>query len=458
VSFRQRRYFFMALVLLWHVGIAPFAVASVKQNAGVLYPVVKRDTLLNGLQLLTIEKAGAGSVTLRVRVNSGALFDLAGKGGLAEVTSAMLLRGGGSYNAGSLKSTIEGLGLSLQIAAAWDAIDVELSGSADSAEIMFDLLGAMLITPTFDAKELDALKAEQLAALTNDKSDSIALNRKARELVFGSHPFGRPIKSTSESLQQIAKADVVYFHKKFFLANNAVLMASGDITAEQVTKYSRAKLGAWKKGDRVSPAFRPPDNATSRRIVVLDRPEGTEAQAIIAQIGASRRSQDYFAALAMHEILKARLAAQSKAKVTVEFIPQIIASPYLMRVVAQPSEMVSALNEVLATMTRMQESMPTVEQLEAAKAAITARFTEQLKSNPGEMLLDIELYGLGRDYLVTYIERVNAITPADVQGAAKAHLQPQTSVIVVAGPAKSYETELKKIGGVSSTSEAAILK
>src|SRR5262249_41315934 len=156
--------------------------------------------------------------------------------------------------------------------------------------------------------------------------------------------------------------------------------------------------------------------------------------------------------------LKTKYATPQKMQVTVRFHPQIVDSPYWIQVVAPVNDMMNAINDVISTITQMQESLPSMEQLEMAKAAITGRFTKQLKANPAEALFDIELYGLGRDYLVNYIDRVNAITAADVQRAAKTYLKPQTNTIVVVGPAKSYETELKKIGSVIVSSESAILK
>jgi zinc protease len=82
---------------------------------------------------------------------------------------------------------------------------------------------------------------------------------------------------------------------------------------------------------------------------------------------------------------------------------------------------------------------------------LVARYAEHLKSNPADVLFDVELYGLGRDYLITYADRVNLITPAEVQKAAQKYLKPQTVAIVIAGNAKAMEGDLKKLGNVTIT-------
>ena len=51
--------------------------------------------------------------------------------------------------------------------------------------------------------------------------------------------------------------------------------------------------------------------------------------------------------------------------------------------------------------------------VEAAKSRLIAAMAERLRNNVAlaDLLLDIESYGLGRDYLLHYADRVNAVTP-----------------------------------------------
>lgn len=422
------------------------------QSSSLTYPIVKRDSLLNGLQFITLEKPGTGTVSLRVRVGSGSLFDLTGKGGLAYITAGMLLRGGGGLNAKTIEDTIEQSGLTVRINVTWDATDIEISGPVDATETMFDLVGRLVISPTFEQKELDGLIAQRAEALKSETANETeALRKKASEAVFGAHPFGRPAHGSLESLKQIGKQDLLYFHRKFYLANNALLIVSGDITAETVTKLSRSKLGAWKKGDKVAPMFRPPEAHTARRIVVFDKPESTSSQAIIGQVGVSRRAPDYFAASVLSEILRAGLSKQQADTFALDFEPRMIEGLLLVRVKPTNGNLIAAIEQAQNLLTALQTNPPTTEQVEAAKSLLIAKFAEQLKSNPAEVLFDVELYNLGRDYLITYADRINLITPAEVQQTAQKYLKPQTVAIVIAGNAKAMEGDLKKLGNVTIT-------
>jgi zinc protease len=419
-------------------------------------PIVKRDSLLNGLQLVTLEQPGTGSVSAHLRINSGSLFDLAGKGGLADITAGMLLRGAGGLTARSMADSVEQLGLTVRVNTGWDSTDIVMSGPADTLESIFDLLGRLLISPSFDQKELDALKASQTAELgKEEQNDSIVVRRKALELVFGSHPFGHPERGNPETLKQISRQDVVYFHNRFYLANNSEMIISGDATTEQVTRLARSKLGAWKKGEKVPPTFKFADVPAARRVLILDRGEDQPARAAIAQVGVSRRADDYLATVVMAELLSQQLsdliAAHSSAGLESDLEARVLAGPFVLSIKAAPADLAGYLDVMIDTVMRMQANLPAADRVEAAKSKLIAATAERLKTTEGvvALILDIETYGLGRDYVINFADRVSAIGPADVQRAAQTRLKPQSIAIVIAGPASRFEAPMKKLGTVT---------
>ena len=427
-----------------------------KQTAGLVLPTVKRDSLLNGLQLVVLEQRGTGTVSVRLRVNSGAMFDLVDKGGLADLTAGMLLKGGAGYDAKGVVAAVEQLGLSVNVTVGWDSTDLTVSGPAEALDAIFDLLGRLVVTPAFDQKEFDALKAERIAALKADSANvESSLKRRAVEAVFGAHPFGRPVRGTAESVAKIIRADLSFYHKRYYLANNSILVITGDATPEDVTRLARSRLGSWKKGEKIAATFRAPDPQTARKVLILDSQDSQVSQATISQIGVSRRAADYYAAMILGEVLNqsgATLAnPESGAGIQTEMDGRYLAGPLFLNVKSSPSGITPAIESALAMITRLQEGAPTIEQVEAAKNRAIATFTERLRTKEGaaEVILDIELYGLGRDYMINFADRVRAVTPADVLQAAKTYLRPQSVAIVVHGPASQLEAPLKKIGAVT---------
>src|SRR4029079_4328083 len=113
------------------IGSSPYG-AFPRQTSAFVLPIVKRDSLLNGLQLVWLEQQGTGTVSAHLRINTGALFDLAGKGGLSDLTAAMLLKGAGGLNARNISETIEQSGLTITVTSNWDSTDIVAGGPSDS--------------------------------------------------------------------------------------------------------------------------------------------------------------------------------------------------------------------------------------------------------------------------------------------------------------------------------------
>lgn len=432
------------------------SVLGPSQSSPFVLPIVKRDSLLNGLHLITLEQHNTGSVIAHLRVNSGGLFDLAGKGGLADLTAEILLKGCGGLSAKNVADTVEQSGLSVRITTGWDSTDIVMSGPPDTLETIFDLMGRLLISPSFDQKELDLLKAAHAAALNKEgQDDSVIVRRKALEAVFGSHPFGRPAQGSAESIGQITRQDLIYFHNRFYIANNSELAVSGDATAEQVTRLARSKLGAWKKGEKIPPTFKSMEQPTARRVFILDRADGQQAKAAIAQIGLSRRAEDYFAAAIMVDVLGQQAskitAVHEATTIQTDLEARLLAGPLIVSLKSTPGDLSGDLDVLLETMSGLQTSAPASDRVESAKTRLIALMADRLKTAPGaaEVILDIETFGLGRDYVNNFADRVNAVTPADVQRAAQTYLKPKSVAIVIAGPASRFETPMKKIGTVA---------
>jgi zinc protease len=426
------------------------------QASPLVVPIIKRDSLLNGLQLMTLEQPGTGSVSAHLRINSGSLFDLAGKGGLADITAGMLLRGASGLSARSMADSVEQQGLTLKVTTGWDSTDIVITGPADSLEAILDLLGKLITSPAFDQKELDALKSSQVAALAKEgEDDSVLARRKALEVLFGSHPFGRPERGTPETIKQITRQDLVYFHNRFYIANNSEIIVSGDATADQVTRLARSKLGPWKKGEKVPPTFKPADTPAARRILVLDRAEEAPARAAFVQVGVSRRAEDYLATVVMADVLSSQIsslvAVHSGASLESDLEARLLAGPWVLSLKGAPADLAGYTDVIIDTMTRMAANLPANDRVETAKAKVVAAMAERLKTTEGaaELILDIETYGLGRDYVVNFADRVSAVSAADVQRAAQTHLKPQSMAIVIAGPASRFETAMKKVGAVT---------
>lgn len=97
-------------------------------------------------------------------------------------------------------------------------------------------------------------------------------------VVFGRHPYGRPNEGTPGSIGRISQADLVAFHRTWFVPkNNALLAIVGDLTADEAFAAAEKAFGTWARRDIpvVRPEVPPP---SARKIVVIDRPGSAQTE------------------------------------------------------------------------------------------------------------------------------------------------------------------------------------
>jgi zinc protease len=423
-------------------------------SAQISIPSVKRDFLLNELQLLVLPQPGTGSVSVHLRINSGAMFDLAGKGGLADLTAGMLLRSAKGLPTKDLSEFLNQSGLTLNLRVGWDSTSITISGPAALLESILDLLERLVVNPTFEQQELDAFKAARIKELSAEKPDHMELAREtALETLYGRYPLGRPVHGTADSISKITRNDVIYYHNRFYIANDAELAVSGDVTPEEVTKLARAKLGIWKKGEKVPATFLPPEQLASRKIVLVDRPQSFNSTVVIASQGISRRAPDYLATAVMLRLLES-LSARSASGVKTTLEARYLAGPILVAFDSTTDKAAPALQGVLDSIEHLKSADIPQADLDAAKQSLVASYAQDTATTPGQIgaLFDIEQYGLGRDYMLNFEARVGAIRPDEIKAAANKHLNAMTVAITAIGPAAALSDPLKKLGQVSVVS------
>src|SRR5919197_4109751 len=224
------------LLLLWLA--SPVAAA----------PIAQREVLPNGIVLLVAERPAVPIVAVRVLVEACALYDPADRAGLANLTGALLTRGTVKRTGPALDSAIEFVGGSLEAGAGRDSISVSLAVLRKDLGLGLDLLGQVIRSPTFPPEEVTRKIGEIQAAIKRSEEDpgTVAARALAR-LVFPSHPYGRPVEGTHESVGRLTRDDVVKFHRERFRPDATVVAVVGAVTVDEARREILARFGSWPR-------------------------------------------------------------------------------------------------------------------------------------------------------------------------------------------------------------------
>jgi zinc protease len=402
----------------------------------------------NGLTLLVAERPTVPMVTLQVVVKAGSVPEPKDKAGLAHLTAALLPLGTASRTAPEISEAIEFVGGNLSADASWDSSSLSLTVLKKDLDMGMALLADVLLHPAFRETEI-ARKVREIKGRIRQKQEDpgIVARETFAATLFGDHPYGRPVEGTESSVDRITRKDLVDFHRRYYVPNNSIVVAAGDVTLEELKRYVEKYLTTWARGN-VGPVKAASGAPPRRQVVKIDRGV-TQANIVWGQIGIERKNPDFYALSVMNQILgggglTSRLMRSIREKhgwaydVHSALGARRFPGPFLVALQTKNETASPAIEEVLKQIREIRNTGVTAEELEEAKGFLTGSFPLRFDTNQEAvgLLAGMEMYGLGMDYPDRYPAIINAVTRNDVLRVARKYLHPDRGVlVVVADPA-----------------------
>ena len=455
-------YFFIFSFLLFLVsgGLITATAQEIK------LPPIKKTTLDNGLEVIIIEHHELPVVAFRLVLKSGSACDPSSKAGLANLTAGLLRKGTKTRSATQIAEEIDFVGGSWGGGAGLDATFGTCQVLTKYFDVGLDLLSDIILNPTFKEDEIERLRKQILAGIKQQKDDpeSVA-EEKFREFVFGDHPYGQPSEGTEESIIAITRDDIVNFHKKYYVPNNAILAVVGDVKSDETIKKVKAKFSQWRGAEITPPSFIEPPPIKGHQILLVDKPDLTQTYIRVGHFGIERKNPDYFAVRVMNYILggggfASRLMDEVRAKrgltygIHCSFDRYKLRGAYEVSTFTQNDSTVAAIGAIIEQIKKIRAEGVTDKELEDTKSFYNGYFPLQFEtpSQIATQILDVELYDLGEDYIKNFRKNINAVTKKDILRVAQKYLDPDNLKLVVVSKADDVKSSLESMGSLEVTS------
>ena len=225
---------------------------------------------------------------------AGAASDPAGKEGRATLAARMLLRGTKRRDRRTFEEALEQLGASASVGVDADRVVVHGTALRSSWPQFASLLAEALAEPAYDPVQLDQLRKEVENELRTLKDDDSALSDLAlmRAMYGEEHPYGRDPRGTLASIATIEPADLAAFHDRYLRAAHATAGLAGGFDAAAFDD-----VGALLEGIAGEPEAVPlpavPPRPEGLRVVLVDKPDRTQATVRIGQVGLDHQRDDF---------------------------------------------------------------------------------------------------------------------------------------------------------------------
>jgi zinc protease len=428
------------------------------QARAVNFPPYQVRTLPNGMQVIVVPHDEQPAVSMRLLIRAGAVHDLPGKPGVANLAASLLDQGTTSKTAQEIADHIDFIGGALGVGSGADVSFVNVVVMKDSFEIGMDLMADVVRNPSFAPAEIERQKQQVISSLQVSREDpDYIANVLFDRLVYGFHPYGVPSSGTPESLAVITREDLQSYHRRYFVPNNMILGIVGDVTTDAAFAAAERVFGGWDKGE-VAPLKTGEPPPPTRRIVIVDKPDSVQTEIRVGQLAIPRKHDDYLAwdlavkilggegANRLHRVLRSERGLTYGAAADTEARKQ--AGDFVAETDTRTETTGEALRLMVDEISRLQRERVFERELSDAQAYLAGSFplTIETPNDIATQVLNVVFYELPVSDIGTFRERVQRVTPDDIQRVARQYVRPDRLAIVLVGNASAFVPQLRQVG------------
>src|SRR6185295_8765466 len=378
--------------------------------------------------------------------------------GLAHLAASLLDQGTKSKSAEEMNDAVDFIGGAMGAGAGTDLTFTNMVVMKDSFDAGLRMLSEMARHPAFAPGEIERQRQQMLSGQQVSREDpEYVANSVFDRLVYGFHPYGMPANGTPQTIAGLTRDDLIAYHTRFFMPNNAILAIVGDVTAEEAFASARKIFGDWQKRDLPAQTFVGPPDPT-RRVIVVNKPDAVQTEVRVGHIGIPRTHPDYMAVnLAirilggegsnrLHQVLRTERGLTYGAQANMDTLKE--SGDFEAETNTRSDATGEVLRLIVDEFWRIQRERVSEYELADAKAYLTGSFplTIETPEAIAMQVVNVLFYGLPLDQLQTFRERVNAVTVDDVQRVAQAYLRPDRLSVVLVGNASAFASQLRGVG------------
>ena len=439
-------------IRLFSIACALFGLAVA--SAAVAGPKIETWKTTKGARVLFVAAPDLPILDVRLVFDAGSARD-GKRSGLASLTAHMLTQGTREWDADTVAERIESVGAEFSASAARDMATLSLRTlTAESAlDQALETVAKSLSEPRLDRADFERVRENRLVALRQDEQDPSTVGSKAiYRKVFGDHPYASDPAGTPEAVSATRREDLVEFHRRYYVAGNAVVAIVGALAREQARDLAERLTAGLDTGEP-PPALPPVPELSAPILERLSFPS-TQTHVFAGQPGMRRLDPDYFplyvgnhilggsglVSLLMDEVREKRGLSYS---VYSFFHPMSRRGPFLMGLQTKNDQVTKAREVLMDTVRRFREQGPTEAEQTAAVKHITSGFPLRIAGNSKVVgyLAVIGFYGLPLDYLDRFSERVSEVRAEQIRDAFDRRVHPDRFATVIVGPQEGRAAE-----------------
>jgi len=404
---------------------------------------------VNGLKVLVKRREGSLTVAAGLFIRGGARNITQENAGIEALMLSAATDASVNYPRERMRPELSRMGTVLGSSVNYDYSGISLISTRPNFDKSWEIFADVALRPSFTKDVVDLAQARMVASLRDDTDDpDTYLQRLQERVAYSGHPYSNRAEGTTESVSRLTPDDLKAYHQKLMETSRLLLVIVGDLDPAQIKAKVTASFGKMPRGTyKPNPAPQLTFDKSTVEVTTRDLPTNYIQGVFTAP---PLTSPDIYPMRVASALLRDRVFEEVRVKRNLSYAPSAFLSSQAANiggiyVSAVDANRATAL--MLEEMTRLQRELIDQEDIKAVVAQYLTSYYMGQETNAAQAgeLAQAELIGGGWRNSPELINRLRAVTPADVQRVSQKYFR--NIRFVVLGNPKAIDAAVFTNGG-----------
>jgi predicted Zn-dependent peptidase len=399
--------------------------------------------LPSGLTILTEEMHNIRSVSLGVWLKQGSRHERPEENGISHFIEHLLFKGTERRSAAEIARTIDSIGGQCDAFTSKEYTCFYARVLDDHLPLALDLLADIVLHPKFDPENIEKERRvifEEIK-MVEDSPDELVYDLFT-ESFWKSHPLGRPIQGTVESVGALGPETLMTFFREAYFPANVVIAAAGHLDSARFVEMAREAFASMP----ATGALRSVGPPQAQSGIVTREKKDLEQLHLCLGVEAYRQGHpDRYTGYVMNTLLGGTMSSRLFQRIREErglaytvfsSINSFADTGHLIVYAAtRPEGGRDVVEQVCAELTHLREAPIEESEVSAARDHLKGSLMLSLESSSSRMsnLARQDIYFERQFSLDEIIAGIDRVTAADVQQLARTLLVSSASTVAALG-------------------------
>jgi zinc protease len=404
------------------------------QNVEATQAALVTEFDVNGLKVIVKRRPGSLTVAAGLFLRGGSRNITAENAGIEALMLDVATEASTGFPRERMRKETSRMGTVIGSGVNYDYSALTLASTRSNFERSWEIFTDVALRPSFMREDVERVQNRMVASLRDDVDDpDDYLQRLQERAAYVGHPYFNRPRGTAETVSRLTAEDLRRYHQQMMQTSRLLLVIVGDLDATELRQRITQTFGKLPRGDyRPSPL--PPLAFATASVEVTKR--GLPTNYIQGMFSApSLTAADIYPMRIASSVLRDRVFEEVRVKRNLSYAPSAFLSSqganvggiYVTAVDAN-----KAVQVMLDEIARLQQQPISREEIIGVVSQYLTSYYMGQETNAAQAgeLAQYELIGGGwRNSLVT-IERLRAVSPEDVQRAARTYMRNIRFVVI----------------------------